>query len=56
MKLTPTEKRKLLARFIEHKVSQGYDISGLVGRSLNYFDWVVIYEAVKEYDSEFEVN
>jgi len=50
MKLTPNQKRKLLARFIEHKVHNGYDITDLVGRPLSYFDWVVIYQAVKEYE------
>lgn len=50
MNLTPTEKRKLLARFIENKVQQGIDISDLVGRPLSYFDWVLIYKAVQEYE------
>ncbi|MEO1099272.1 MAG: hypothetical protein AAFX57_16190 [Bacteroidota bacterium] len=51
MNLTPTQKRKLLARFIEHKVQQGIDISDMVGRPLSYFDWVLIYQAVQEYES-----
>lgn len=52
MKLTPNQKRKLLARYIEHKVSGGYDITDLVGRPLSYFDWVNIYQSVKEYEAE----
>lgn len=50
MKLTPSEKRKLLVKLIEHWVMEGIDISSLVGRPLSYFDWVVISQAVKDYE------
>lgn len=50
------EKRILLARMVELYVHCGYDISGIVGQPLSYFNWELVEETVtrlqKEYDEQ----
>jgi len=37
--MTPKEKRKLLAAYVELLVSNGYDIADMLGRPLSYYNW-----------------
>lgn len=45
---TPEEKRKMLIELIELHIYCGYDISELVGRPLNYYNYENIAESIQE--------
>ena len=54
MKLTPFEKRKLLATYAELESRNGSDISFLFGKPLSYFDYDKISILIAELENELE--
>jgi hypothetical protein len=52
-KLTPTQKRNLLADLITLKSNLGYDISNYMGQPLSKFNWDAVQNSLKELAIEF---
>ena len=52
--LTPTQKRNLLAELVALKYSNGYNISGFLGRPLNFWDYDKIKSSISDLIKEWE--
>jgi hypothetical protein len=52
--MTPQEKKKLLSELVWLMVYTGYDISSLMGKPLNFFDYDKVKEHIKHFQSIYD--
>jgi hypothetical protein len=51
--MTPTQKRKLLRRYVELQIYLGNDIKWIFGKPLSYFDYDKLKTRIQELEDEY---